>query len=533
VTQQQTLLRSTSVMAAGTVASRATGFLRTVVIAAALGDRTLANAYNVANVLPNIVYELLLGGVLTSVVVPLMVAAAKADPDGQGEAYAQRLLTLVTVVLTITTVAAVAAAPALIAVYGQFDSDSAHDTAVAFARFFLPQILFYGIGATIGAILNTRSRFAAPMWAPVLNNVVVIATVLVFLVQRTPPGVLVSTTQLVILGIGTTAGIVVQTVALLPSLRATGFRLRARLDLRLAEVREAGRLVGWVLGYVAANQVGLLVVVSLAQNASDPNAEHAGGYSPYLYAFTIFSLPHAIVAVSVITALLPRMSRAALDGRLDQLRADLAGGLRLAGTVIVPAALALLLLGPFVTTLVFGHFRLPDSDARAIGFVLSGFALGLVPFSVFQLHLRAFYALGDTRSPALINAAVNAVNIATDLLLYAVLPPQWRIAGLAVGYAVSYVAGVTLTARVLSRRLPPGRDHVVRAYVRLGTAGLLGAAPALGVALAVTSATGSGPLGSGLALAAALPLGLAVYLVVARRLRVPEVSQLLALVAPR
>lgn len=530
------LLRSSRTMAFGTVASRGTGFVRTVVIAAAIGDRALGDAYNIANVLPNIIYELLLGGVLTSVVVPLLVAAVAADHGGDapGEAYAQRLLTLVTLVLSGTVVLAIAAAPLAIGLYGHFGSDRQHDLAVEFARYFLPQILFYGIGATIGAILNTRGHFAAPMWAPVLNNLVVIATGVVFMIQEPPKtgsGLGLSTAEFHTLAVGTTAGIVVQTLALLPALRRTGFRLRPRLDLRLAELRTAGRLAGWVFIYVAANQAALVVVISLARAASNAaGPATAAGYSPYLYAFALFSLPHAVVAVSIITALLPRMSHHAVEGRLDRLRVDLSAGLRLAGTLIVPAAWALALLGPLIATMVFGHGRVGVSDARLIGFVLAGFALGLVPFSAFQLHLRAFFATGDTRTPALVNVAVNLVNIAADVALYAALPPRHRVIGLAVGYAASYAVGLGLLSRILARRLPEaGRQRVVQTYVRLGVAGGLAGGLALGAALLVVAAAGSGPGAAALGLAAGLPVGAAAYLAVATRLKVPEVRQVLAL----
>lgn len=532
---EDSVLRSSRTMALGTLASRATGFVRMVVLAAALGNLALAEAYNVSNVLPNIIYELLLGGVLTSVVVPLLMAARQRDEESgaagaPGERYARQLLTLVGLFLGGATVLAMLAAPQLVALYGHASGEQ-RDAAVSFTRFFLPQILFLGLGATIGAILNTRGRFGAPMWAPVLNNLVVIVTMLAFLAQTVGEGrdlLPLGTAEMLTLAIGTTAGIVVQTVALLPSLRATGFRLRPQLGLPVAELRRAGRLAGWVLVYVAANQASLLVVVTLARAAGEAaGAEHGIGYSAYLYAFTIFSLPHAIVGVSIITALLPRMSRSALGGRLGELRADLSGGLRLAGVLVVPAAFGLFTLGPLVATLIYGHGRVGPVDAQAIGIVLAGFAIGLVPFSVFQLHLRAFYAQGDTRTPALVNMAVNSANIAVDLLLYAVLPDRWRVAGLAVGYSASYVVGVVLTSRLLHRRLAGGSaEYVLRTYARLAVAGLGGSLAALAVALPLRAWLGNGPAAAAVALAAALPIGAAGYLLVARRLHVAEISEL-------
>src|SRR5438067_4202969 len=213
-------------MATGTLASRLTGFLRTVVIAAALGS-SLGDPYNVANTIPNILYDLLLGGVLSSVVVPLLVQAARDDGD-DGEAYAQRLLGIVVVALAVTSIAGVLLAPQIVHLYGSRLSGSGRDLATTFTRYFLPQVLFYGVGAVFTAILNTRGSLVVPMWAPVLNNVVVIATGGLFLAitRSAPHPDQVSNGQTLVLAIGTTAGIVAQTIALAPALRTVGFRLR-------------------------------------------------------------------------------------------------------------------------------------------------------------------------------------------------------------------------------------------------------------------------------------------------------------------
>jgi len=258
--------RSTRAMAVGTIASRGTGLLRNMVLVAVLGLETVGAAFNVANTAPNIVYELLLGGVLTSVVVPLLVRAAKEDGD-EGQAYAQRLLTLVVVVLGGASLVLVIAAPWIVDLYADDLSPEGRELATVFARYFLPQVLFYGIGAVLGAVLNTRGRYAAPMWAPVLNNLVVIATGLAFLAVRgrgalTPESL--TTGQLALLGIGTTLGIVAQTVALVPPLRAAGFSLRPRWDFRALGLRRVRSLAQWVLLFVAANQLAYLVVVNLS-----------------------------------------------------------------------------------------------------------------------------------------------------------------------------------------------------------------------------------------------------------------------------
>ena len=524
------LLRSTQVMAVGTVASRASGFLRTAVLAAVLGVKGVALAFTVANTAPNIVYELLLGGILTSVVVPLLVRAAK---EGEGEAYVQRLLTLTLLVLGGASLLLVALAPQIVDLYANADvSQQDRDLAVTFARFFLPQVLFYGLGAVLGAYLNTRGRFAAPMWAPVLNNVVVIATGLVFALL---PGAAdltsgtITDTQILVLGVGVTLGIVAQTVALVPALRACGLRLRLRFDLRGTGLGPAARLARWTLFYVVCNQLVLVVVVQLASGAPGDR-----GYPSYTYAFLLWQLPHAVVAVSVITALLPAMSRAAADDRFADLRRQLDRGLRLTVSILVPSAVAYVVLGRPIATLVFAHGRVSVADARFIGSLLAVFACGLVAFSTYQLQLRAFYALQDTRTAALINLAVNATTVVVDVVLYVSLPERQQVLGLAAGQASSYLVGVIVCTRVLARRVP--RDpsgHVLRTTVRcLAAAFVPGVVVlALGRVVDVQVGTGTGPAAA-LLVVGGLVLGVG-YLLGARRLSVPEVDSLVRPVLAR
>jgi len=513
-------------MAVGTLASRATGFLRTAVVAAVLGVASVADAFNLANTAPNIVYELLLGGVLTSVVVPLLVRAAKEDGD-DGRAYASRLLTLVVLALGGASVLLVVAAPLVVDLYGDQLSPGARDLAVVFARFLLPQVLFYGAGAVMGAYLNTRGRFGPPMWAPVLNNLVVIATGVVFALMPGPDGPepgTITDAQITVLGVGVTLGIVAQTVALVPALRATGFRFRPRLDLRGSGLGHAARLARWVFLYVLASQAAYLVVVRLATGAG--KLSEGRGYSAYVYAFTLWQLPHAIVAVSVITALLPRMSRAAADGRTADLRASLERGLRLTVSVLVPAAVAFVVLGREMATVVFARVNISVEQAQFIGLLLAVFAVGLVPFSAYQLQLRSFYAMQDTRTPTLVNLAVNATLVVVDLVLYAVLPDDLKVVGLAAGHATSFLAGLLLCSSVLSRRVGGvGAGAVLRTGVRCLLAAALSAVPAWLLARAVTGLAGQGALGAAVALAVAGPVLAAGYVLLTRRLRVPEVAE--------
>jgi putative peptidoglycan lipid II flippase len=525
---------SGAAIAAGTLASRVTGFLRTIVIAAALGQ-FLGDPYNVANTIPNILYDLLLGGVLSSIVLPLLVQAAH-DDDDDGEAYAQRLLSLVVAVLTVVAVVGVLLAPQIVHLYGGKLTGPDRDLATTFARYFLPQVLFYGAGAVFTAVLNTRGSLAAPMWAPVLNNLVVIASGGLFLAitSSSPhPGQL-SHGQILVLALGTTGGIVVQTIALLPALRSVGFHLRWRRDWRAAGLGSAGPFAAWMVGYVITNQLGYLVIVNLATASGRARGNPGFGYSAYTYAYVLFSLPYAVVAVTVITALFPRMSRSATAERRGEVANTLAAGLTLSAALLVPATVALVALGPLLGAVVFAHGNTDLSNARLTGATLAAFGTGLVPFSAFQLQLRAFLAARDSRTPALVNVVITAVNVLADLLLYAVLPPRQKVVGLAVGFVLSYVVGTWWFARLLRRRLGPANEHrVARTHVRLTVAAVIAAVPTYVSARLLTAGLGLGPSASFVAVVVAVVLGGATFVGIASRLRIRELAELGGMVTRR
>ncbi|MDQ1635245.1 MAG: putative peptidoglycan lipid flippase [Frankiaceae bacterium] len=517
--------RASGIMALGTLASRVTGFLRTVAITAAIGTLLVGDSYNVANTTPNILYDLLLGGVLTSVVVPVLARASREDDD-EGMAFASSLLTLVVVGLTVITLLGLLAAPLIIKLYVSRPDEAA--TATTFLRYFLPQVVFYGVGATVGAILNLRNRFAAPMATPVLNNLIVIVTAGIFMLTTTGAPTLQTLTsgQVALLGIGTTLGIVVMTVALLPSLHASGFRYRPRLDLRHPGLRTAGRLAGWVLFFVVTSQVSYFVVTRLA----------TGGvaYTTWFNAYQLFQLPHAIVAVSVITALLPRMSRHAADDRLDLVRDDLSTGLRLASVVIVPAAFGLLALATPISVAIFAHGATSVGDAGRIGAALAAFAFALVPFSSFQLQLRAFYAMADSRTPAMVNLAVAGTNIVVALGLSAVLPERGRAVALALAFAAAYLVGTLLCVRLLHRRLDGlDRPRILHTAMRSALAGGAAALLAFLVAQGVLVLVGRGSAGSLLAVVVGGTVGVAGYGLLAYRMRIAELTSLVGQVRAR
>ncbi|RZD65881.1 murein biosynthesis integral membrane protein MurJ [Streptomyces albidoflavus] len=528
------LARSSLLMAVGTVVSRATGLIRQVLQAAALGTGLLASTYNTANTVPTSLYTLLIGGALNAVLVPQLVRARATEPDG-GRAYEQRLVTLVVCVLGVGTALAVWAAPEIVGLYMR-DTPGSHEAfelTVTFARFLLPQIFFYGLFGIYGQVLNAREKFGAMMWTPVLNNVVLVAMFAAYLGLMVAPGRVedITADQVRLLGIGTTAGVALQALALVPFARAAGFRFRPRFDWRGTGLGRSVHAAKWTLLFVLANQVALTVVTHFA-NAADQELPEAGaGYTAYMYAQTIWLLPQSIVTVSLVTALLPRMSRAVAEGRVEDLRADLTRGLRISGVVIVPTAFLFLALGPQIAALLFAHGAADADSVRPLGQMLQAFGPGLIAFSAQYLLLRGFYAFEDTRTPFFMAAWVAGVDIALASACHLLLPARWAVVGMAGAYTLSYLAGLALTARLLRRRLGGriGTGGLGRAYGKV----LCAAVPAAGLGWAAARAV-SGPGSPGAAgtwsTAVALACGVlstaVAYLLLARLLKVEEVRRL-------
>ena len=531
-TQRSSLVRSGAGMAVGTLVSRGTGFLRTLVLVYAVGTGTLGNAYNNANTLPNTVYYLMLGGIFTSVVVPLLVRAARRDPD-RGEAYAQRLFTLGALALLAVTVLATLAAGPLVSLYAPSIGGAEHNLMVVWAYFFIPQIFFYGISSLIGAVLNTRGRFAAPMWTPVINNLVVIAFGALYVVtvgtNKDPGNISAAGVQL--LGIGTTLGVVAQTVALFPSLRAAGFRWRPTLGFRAAEVTEMGRMAGWMSVYVITQWAGNLVVQRVA------NAASAGrnGYSAYSIAWQLFQLPYAIIGISVITALLPRMSEHASARRYSLVRDDFSIGVRLASVLVVPAAVYLAVLGAPLAEFLFSYGSNTPEDARYIGEVFGLFALGLVPYMLTQLQLRVFYSFQDSRTAALVGALIMCVSIAGAYTAEALLPAADVVAGLAVAYGLANLVGTIAGWALLLRRVGSLDGWTIaRSLTRMHLATVPGLVFALAVMVGAGHVVHNPSAAYGLLVTVVGGAGaIGLYALCARSLRVAEFGFLMKTMAAR
>lgn len=534
------LLKSSAVMAAGTMVSRLTGFVRSALIVSALGVGLLGDTFQVAYQLPTMIYILTVGGGLNSVFVPQLVRAMKEDEDG-GEAYANRLLTLVMVALGVLTVAAIAAAPLLIRLLSDSvaSDPAANEVGITFVRYFLPSIFFMGVHVVMGQILNARGKFGAMMWTPVLNNIVIIVTLGMFIwVYGTAADSGMKVTTIPpegerLLGIGVLLGLVVQALAMIPYLRETGFRLRLRFDWKGHGLGKAATLAKWTVLFVLANQAGALVVTQLSTSAGKDSPVDGTGFAAYANAQLIWGLPQAIITVSLMAALLPRISRSAAEGDGGAVRDDISQGLRTTAVAIVPIAFGFLALGIPMCTLIFGSSG--TSEATNMGFMLMAFGLGLIPYSVQYVVLRAFYAYEDTRTPFYNTVIVAAVNASASAVCYFVLPARWAVVGMAASYGLAYAIGVGVAWNRLRKRLGGDLDgsHVLRTYARLCIASVPAALVSGVACYGIGHSLGQGVVGSFAALLAGGALLLGIFFVAARRMRIEELNSLVGMVRGR
>ncbi|WP_150237170.1 murein biosynthesis integral membrane protein MurJ [Nocardiopsis quinghaiensis] len=533
------MMRSSVIMAVGTMASRITGFARTIVLGAAIGTHLLGDAYHTAHTIPFILNDLLIGGLMASVIIPFLVKRRKRDADG-GKATEDRLFTTTALALFLLTTVAILAAEFLIWMYGSRFTPVQFDTAVHLARYLLAQIFFIGLSGLLSAMLNTRGRFGAAVWAPVLNNVVIMSVAGVFLwvagPGRTPETV--TEGQLTLLGAGTAGGMALQALVLFVALTRTGYRWRPRLDLRGSGLGEALRSAGWMMLYTLLTQAGLWITTNIANAANVASIEQGmdvgAGISAYNLAYQLFQLPYAIIAVSLITVLLPRMSAHADNHDWGAVRADFSRTLRVSAFVLVPTAFAVAMFAEPLSVLAFARGSIAVDDAARIGQILAVMSLGLVPFTVFQLMLRVFFAMGDTRTPAMIGLANLAVHSGLALTAYLLLPPNLVVVGVAAGFMVSFLSGLTVAGLVLSRRIG-GLDgrHVLGTMLRLHLAVVPSIAAGLGVLWAFDSYVGPGLATYVGAPVAGCALGALLFLGSARLLRVPELSAAVELVRGR
>ncbi len=526
------LMANSRSMAIASLVSRITGFLRSALLVAALGVGPVGDAYNLGNNFPNMVYELLLGGVLSSVLIPLLVRA-QDDDDDHGVAYTQRLLSVATAALGVVTLVAVLCAPLIAS--GFVSSGPKRELTSQFATLLLPEIFFYGLGAMFMAVLNIRHSYAPGAWSPVLNNVVMIVTIATFFALPGPHTLSpssITTAQVLVVGIGTTLGIVAQALVLVPALRRTGFRWKWRFRARPSEVgrmKELGTLAGWVFAYVVASQIGVTVIAAVG-------GHHKKSFTVFTNADLLIQMPYGILVVSLLTALMPRLSRAAARDQTREVVSDLGLAARLAAVALIPVTAGLIVLGQPLTIVLFAHGNTSVESARLIGTALAASAFGLFPFAMVMLQLRVFYAMRDGRTPALINVfMVGTKTVIVLVCAHLFSDDSAKIAvALTTATSASYVIGAIVGHISLTRRL--GNLHfgsVVATMTKVAVASAIGAVVAFAIGLGLQNALGHGRTASFAMLLLGGIGGLVVLAVVLWRMRISEVEDIVSMARRR
>jgi len=544
--ESRSILSSSAVMAAGTVVSRVSGFVRGALLAAALGAYLHADVFNIANTVPNMLYILLAGGVFNAVLVPQLVRAMKNDPDG-GDAYTNRIITLAGLFLLLATIILVVSAPWLMRLFlapDFFGPELAEQrqSVIDFARYCLPQVFFYGMFVLVGQVLNARGRFGPMMWAPIANNLIAVLVLVIYLFVFGPASKedtsAYTTQQELLLGLGATLGIVVQLLVLLPYLKKAGFTYRPRFDFRGTGLGHTLRLGTWTVLFVVVNQVAYTVVVRLASGGTAgglAGGEPGTGYTIYSQSFLLVMVPHSVITVSLATAMLPRLSRHAADSDLAGVGRNLASTLRTTLSLIVPFALLLPLVARDLANVVYGWLAASDAYpdyARP----LSLFGVAIVFFTVHFLVLRGFYSLERTRTVFWIQCVIAAVNIGLAVLLTRLAASADVASALVLAYLGAYAVGAALSYTLLRHVLGGLQTRalvgfLVRLLIAAGGAVGLGLALRLGI---VELWPGGEDKLRALTTLVVVSVGFgALYLLLARALRITEVTSVLQLVTSR
>ena len=523
------LLHASSVMAVGTILSRITGFIRNILAVAVLGTALLADTYNVANTMPNILYNLLVGGALTAIFVPQLVRSF-SDADG-GRAFASKLVTTISTVLLALVVVGVIFAPLLVRFYApEYATRGFEDEyrlAVEFTRYCLPQIFFLGLFTMLGQVANARGSFAPLMWAPILNNFIVIGVFITMLVDMPHLSThTITAAQTQFLGWGTTLGVVVQALALIPVVKRTGISLRPKFGF--SGLGKSFSLAAWTLVYVLISQLGYWITVRISTSAAVQSAKQGlktgVGFTPFGNAYLIMMLPYSIITISIVTALLPHLSKLAIERKREDVRDQLIRAIKMVGVLTIPAGVAFMLFGPLITRVLY--VGIGKADAIYVGQVLAALGLGLAAFSINIILIRGFNAFEDTRTQVPSILLINIIAVALSYISFWVLPSRWVTVGLGLAFSISYIVGLFYTLRLIARHT--GRIHILDflgQHTRLFIASLLAMLPLFAVSQYFSwTNTNSTAFVRLLELSLIMVVGFVGYFFVARLIGVSEIS---------
>ena len=511
-----------------TAVSRVTGFVRVIVVAGAMGTTFLANVYQTSNTVPNVIFELLAAGVLTSVFVPTFVDYLVRGEREEGWAAANALTSVALVGLVAISLLVALAAPVVMKLLTAGVSNDALrerevELGARFLRLFAPQIVFYGAGMIMTGALHAQRRFALAAAAPIFNNVVVIGVYLTYAAMRgdARPSVSgISDGEVLVLGLGTTFGVIAMTLCLVPQLRRLGWKARFRWEPKHPAVRKGARLGAWALGYAGGYQAGLIVVMLLANKVQ-------GGVAAYQWAFTFFYLPHALFGVPIFNVLFTAMAEHASRGEEGDFHERLRDGLSVLVFLLVPIAAFLVAASQPLARLTLEYGVMTQAGAAKVGRVLEAFALGLPTYSAFLVFTRAFYALGETRLPTIYNAVSVAAASGIGALFFFTFPTSSRIEGLALAHSVGFGLGTLLLARAFKARFgSAGGTRVTASIVRALAVGALSLAFMTVAELALPESSKGALL---LNLVGTAAVGAGVYLLVMWRMRSAELQRMTAL----
>lgn len=534
------VLKSSLIMASGTIFSRVLGIIRAIMLAATLGVTTnAADAFGVANQLPNNVYAIIVGGVLNAVLVPQIVRA-RLHADG-GKGYIDRLLTLAITVFGVITVVTTLAAPLLVSIYTKGWSESQLALATAFAYWCLPQLFFYGLYTLLGEVLNARSKFGPYMWAPVLNNVVAIIGMGAFIWQfgLDPKGIRSvedwGQGQITLLAGTATLGVAAQALILFVFWKRMGLTFNLNFGWRGVGLTPALKTASWTLGMLVITQVGGLVQTAVASTAVGGREIINGEYVAIAsvaamgIAWLIFMLPHSVATVSIATAYFTRMSTHAVEKKYEELKTDLADGLRTIAMISVLATTGLIVLAYPISRVFVGEIP----SAIALGNVVIAMVVGLLPFSYVFMIQRAFYSLEDTRTPFLFTAVQMAFNVTGSLLVAFYVEPVWIVVGLSLVTSSSILLQAVLAFFMFKRKFGSlGHSHLSMATLKFVIAGVVSGLVGFAILQGLGGAhPGAFPVLSVLAAGATCALiggvMVVVYLVILKLLKSEEIDTLI------